>query len=469
MKKNNLENFCGVLCDKKGTVDGFFQVNKHDVTIIPFGCDNYTVNKCKEDNSPWLYGISDDNRQVAICVGSEIKTSMATPLNLKAEHFKASIILKSCSNDVVNISESGFYTIEFYGGIVDILFNPAQMLDRDVTTGNVLKRNNDEYEQQYNVQVDGDVFSVRYSIDSRELFTWELGKVPDLRNNIHSVVYFNFEEKRQISDIFKYYHYAKCLFQFCSASANVGFGIRLSIKDDMGRRSSFDVKMIEEYDDYAEGRLDIVHVISLKHLGQNAARLFTVLNENKSKPYMQFLPERNKNANRILYTDINDLCISLEGEYSKIKTDRSDDNKLHAKALANKLLNEIEKEACPEVVKKKARDIINTQLKSFLPSLKEKISWLYEQFEVYIKTIASPDEHVKIDIVKAYTLEEFKKKISEFVAMRNKASHGGFEYNDGTEIYMHLELLVYFCILNRAGYSGEESAQILSWLFGYYF
>ncbi len=468
MEKSNIDNFCGVLCNMKGTADGFFQVTKHDVTIISLGCDYYIKNKCKENNSPWLYGISDDNRQVVIGIGQKINRNMAAPVDLKAEYFQAPIILKSCSNDRVNINE--FDSIEFYGGIVDVLFNPAQVLNRDATTGNISKRNNDEYEKKYNVQVDGETFSVRYSIKYRELLTWEIGKLPDLRNNIHSAVYFDFKEKKPISDIFKYYNYAKSLFQFCSGSANVGFSTRLFIKNDIRSCSAVDVKLLEEYDDYAEDRLDIAHVISLNSLGQNADRLFTVLNEKKSEPYMEFLPERNINANRILSTDINDLCVSLEIEYSKIKTDNNDENKQHARLLANKLLNEIEKEEnCPAVVKKKACDIINTQLKSFLPSLKEKISWLYEKYEVYIKTIASRNEHVKLGIVKAYTLSEFKEKISEFVTMRNKASHGGFKFNDGIEIYVHLELLVYFCILNRVGYSGEESARILSWLFGYYF
>ncbi len=212
--------------------------------------------------------------------------------------------------------------------------------------------------------------------------------------------------------------------------------------------------------------------IRFQLLGDKLPLLFKILNEEDTHPYLSFLIKRNKNIGNVLYTDIGDICVALEREFSFINANRNQGNQKYAKKLTEELLDIINKKCdcvCPEAVKKKASNILNSQLKNFSPSLKEKINTLYDEFEPYIKSITEQENHVLYGITKFYSNKEFKKKISQFVDIRNKASHVGIIWNDGVEIFIHLKLLIYFCILKRTGYSMEECSCVLSYLFGQYF
>lgn len=89
----------------------------------------------------------------------------------------------------------------------------------------------------------------------------------------------------------------------------------------------------------------------------------------------------------------------------------------------------------------------------------------FDEFEKFIKSIKEIDTYVEFEISKVYKPEVFKKKISRFVDIRNKAFHAGIIWNNDAAVFSHLKLLVYFSIFRRAGYSLKDSATILSWLF----
>ncbi len=158
--------------------------------------------------------------------------------------------------------------------------------------------------------------------------------------------------------------------------------------------------------------------------------------------------------------------MAFEREYSLLENDFKRAELESAKTLTKELLEMIDSRSdCPKTVKTKARNILNSQLKSFSPSLKEKIVSLYEKFVEYAKPITEQKDHDVYGISKFYSGEEFKKKISKFVDIRNKVSLAGIIWNDGAEIFSHLKLPIYFSVLNRVGFSSEDSSMMLSWLF----
>lgn len=99
------------------------------------------------------------------------------------------------------------------------------------------------------------------------------------------------------------------------------------------------------------------------------------------------------------------------------------------------------------------------------PSPKMVISEFYDVFGKSLKTITEPAKHEELGIAKFYSNDEFIKTISKFVDIRNKAAHSGLDWNSGIDIFAHLKVLIYFCIVNRAGYADKDSACMLSWLF----
>lgn len=478
MRKKIVEdNFSGMLDLQEignNKCDSFFNICNNVVTIIPL------TNECRKhvhtlsytdgsnDRNSWVYGYSEKGYSVAFLKKTALKPSISAPVDMGTARFYTPIIVQ---NTVSNGSDlRTFNVIEFRGGIIDILHVPTLMIDEDYENRSIKFLNKDVFTKEYNVEVNGENIIINYSIDADEL-VMNADKLPDLRDAIHSTMRLELETEKPLCDIEKYYSYAMSFFQFCAGRLNINFEIRL-YKHEMyeGKKitnpSPVLVKIQDGFDDYANNIINFTNVIRLQFLGEKLPILFKLLNEEKSKPYLLFLQKRNSNANNILYTDIGDLCVSFEREFSLSKIESNEQNKNAAKLLAEQLLRIInEEEDCPEEVKTKANSILNSQLKGFTPSLKEKIYYFYDEFEKHIKSITEKETHVKFGISKVYEPELLKKKISKFVAIRNKASHVGIIWNDGVDVFSHLKLLIYFSILRRADYSLKESVVILSWLF----
>lgn len=486
MIKEIPNSFSGVLSlpgGKPGHWDAFFNVQDSLVTIIPATEESkqcvsiLSSHNGSDEKNNWLYGRSEDGCRVAFLQKTRLVESKYSPDDTRAAKFSAPIIVKSSVANDTDLRT--FNIIEFRGGIVDVLYNPDLVIDKISGDDGIQFRDFSSFAKTYEVEIEKDKFEITYSISTADL-RLETGKIPDLRKGIHSIVRFDFATDRPLGDIGKYYFYALNLFQFCTGRLNVNFDIRLYKK----RRSETQnvvipspilVKLRDGFDDYANETLDITKVIRFQFLGDKLPSLLKILNEEDTQPCLEFLIKRNKNIGNILYTDIGDICASFEREHPFIKAESNEENQKYAKELTDKLLAVVnEKDAkgdsvWPEAVKKKANDILSAQLKRFSPSLKEKIGALYDEFEPNLRSITEPKTHVELGVIKSYSNEEFKQKISRFVNIRHKAAHGGIEWNDGVEIFVHLKLLVYFCIMKRAGYSVEESTHALSWLFGWYF
>lgn len=477
MRKKIVEvNFSGMLDLQEigeNKCDSFFNVCDNVVTIIPLTseCRKHahilSYNDGSNNKSNWVYGYSEKGYSVAFLKKTALKPSISAPVDMGTARFYAPIIVQNLVPNGIDLST--FNAIEFRGGIIDILHIPTLMIDEDYENRSIKFVNKDVFTKEYSIKVNGEEIIINYSIDSDEL-VMNVDKIPDLRDAIHSTMRLEFPTEKSLYDIEKYYSYAMNFFQFCAGRLNINFEIRLYKHETYEGRnanpSPILVKFQDGFDDYANNIINFTNVIRFQLLGEKLPILFKLLNEDNTKPYLSFLQKRNKNANNILYTDVGDLCVSFEREFSLSKIESNEKNKIAAKLLTDQLLKIInEKEDCPEEVKTKANNILNSQLKGFTPSLKEKIYYFFDEFEQYIKPITEIETRVEFGISKAYKPEEFKKRISKFVDIRNKASHVGIIWNEGVDIFSHLKLLIYLSVFRRAGYSLEDSSTILSWLF----
>ena len=148
-----------------------------------------------------------------------------------------------------------------------------------------------------------------------------------------------------------------------------------------------------------------------------------------------------------------------------------DNNKKQAQELSKELNLFIEKSNYPQKVKEKAKALNCGALANMQPSLKEKIIALYDDFAVQLNEVSNCKYHDydNSTTVKEYSDDDFKRLIGKFVQIRNSAAHTGIIWNEGIQIYQHLQLLMYFCVLKRAGYTLEESKKILFNLFKWRF
>lgn len=456
------------LCGGEG-YDAFFSADWNHIKLHPLtkkcGDEIYRLSGMDgqgqaDSSAQWLYGFADDNCSVAILRRTRPAVGFSSGVDMRVAHFYSPILVKSTAvGKAVDLST--FDIIEFRGGIMDCLHNPDRAAHWENHT--IVFPDRDRYTKQFDVTINDESFQVMYSIDTAEL-SMELGKVPDLRSQVHSVLRFMFSSPKNIADIEKYYGYAMCLFQFCAGRRNVQSEVRL-YKNDLGRPIL--VRLNDGFDDYADD-LDLTKVIRLSYLCEHLPGLLKILNEKEKKdkrPNLMFLPIRNKDVGNISYTNVTDLCSAFEREYSCLNVSVGEKTKIAAQELGKLLEDTIDQlKDCPAVVIDKAKALLS-QLKGFSPSLREKITYLYKRYCEDAKPITEQKGHDALGIATFYNAKQFEEKIREFIKIRNTASHASVVWSDGMDIYNHLNLYIYFSVLDRAGVPQEDISCILSWMF----
>lgn len=483
MKKEIQNSFSGMLDLQgigNGKCDAFFNIQDNIVTIIPLTneCRKYayilSYNNDTQEKNNWIYGFSEDGCSIAFLQKSHLHSSFSAPVDMGISKFQTPIIIKSSCPS--NKDLSTFDIIEFRGGIVDLLHNPDLAVRYDYEKKCIVFDEESNYTNSFEVDVAGERFKVTYSVDLSDICL-EVGKVPDLRNAIHSFLRFDFEEKKPLRDIEKYYSYAMKLCQLCSGQLNVVFEMRLYQKESCNDKMIINpdpilVKYIDRFEDYAHEKLDITKVIRLNCLGEKISALFKILNEDETKPYLMFLPESNKERSSISYVQVSDICVAFQREFGLIETEfgkveipsNKAENEIYE--LCKELLEKINETKYSNNLKDRARGLVG-QLKR--PTIKMIILYFYSLYEKGLKQITEVVEHIEFGVSKNYSSEDFQQKIAQFIDIRNKAAHVGILWNSGIEIYLHLKILIYFSILNRSSYSMEESVSIISYLFGSFF
>lgn len=470
MDKEIKKNFSGILYFpmEDGNFPFFFHVNEAFVTLIPSTeryNDDYYKNLTKHMNNEseegtWYYGYSESGQSVAFFNPTRLSFSVTCPVNLGTVRFHSPIMLQSYS--ISNVKLDTFDIIEFRGGIIDSLYMPSIAIDEKYTENCIEFKEQESYTKTYKVNVEGEDFEIIYTINALA-FILETGKVPDLRKNIHSIVRFRFPTAQPVSKFEKYFTYALKFFQFCSGRINVSFDIRLYKTDTIPFITTILTSIFDGFDDYANDTINFSQVINLPQLEDKLPRLFKLLNEKETEPYMLFLPQRNNNVGKINYTNVTDICVSLEREFDYIKNEIVKEDREQAKVLAKSLSKYIDGNTCSDYVKQKAKNIINGNLPGLRPTLREKINSLYDDYSETVKWFSALRFRER---EKPLTKEDFKRMIHKFTDIRNSTSHAGIVWNEGINIYHHLELIVYLNVLKRAGYLPEESQKILISLFG---
>lgn len=471
MTKGIANCFCGVLdlLESGKDFDSHFSVDGNVVTIMPLKKEAYhkvselSYNDGSNERDHWIYGYAEDNSAIAILQNTYLKHRFSTEINLSAAKFFSPLIIKGSTSKITNVKT--FDVIEFYGGIMDKLHAPDLAVKSDFNNRVIKFTDPTSYTSKYDITLDKIHLQVVYTI--KTLNSKEIGSVPDLKDSIHSVLRFEFDTPQSLDALQKYYFYAMNLFQFCTGRLNVYTEIRLYNKQS---GDPIFVKLIDGFSNFANDVINYAHVIQLKVLGEKLPELLQLLNDEDEMPYLLFLPSRNENANKVFYTDMNDLCVAFEREYSKQENEISEDKKKAARELSERLTKDIDSfENCPDDVKRKAKNIINAQLKAFSPSLKEKILFLFKKYYKELKSITEIENHNVYGITEFYTDDVFEKMIGQFIEIRNKASHAGVQWNDGIKIFPHLKILVYCSILGRAGFTAVEISSMLGSLFGWQF
>jgi len=500
MERDIPRSFSGVLDLRNvGFFEAHFRVEDFYVTIIPFTeeCLNYIkrldiYDSCEYKHSrniEWVYGIDENGRSVAFSKKTMVYTGMSSPVTLNAAAFTTGIIVATKSP--ISIDLSSFDSIEFTGEIIDVLYPPTRALNFRQTKDMIEFKDKSEYTKLYSIELDGEEVSIEFSVST--FYSRHVSKVPDLRNDIRSFIKLSFGESKSLDAIGGYYNYIMSLCGFCIGQRNLNLEIALNKKYDREFRDGqnitlnekLSVKFMDEYDDYAHEEIEYYRGLNFINLGDKLSNLLKLLAEESSKPNLLYAPYRNIDKNWIKHTMIIDICASVEREYgflfgSRSKKSEADCSLKGAKLLHCEMESLIEKyrsdNIIDERVREKALSLVG-KLKNIEPNFKEKTSELYYLFKDHIRPIVESIFKIPCDINdpteiktlrsgRIYDESEFENLVGRFYKIRSRSSHDMIGLDElSTDIFYYLELLVYFCILYRAGFKLDDCENLLKPMF----
>lgn len=381
---------------------------------------------------------------------------------MSSYQFYAPIIIMSKFGANHSLDLSFFDAITFSGESVNLTHNPKYAVKptdymKDSPGAIDIKiKPHKQYSKDFDVVVAGVKAKLTYSIANNNEH-W------NLQNNslgaLNSFVRISFDEKQTLEMVEKCYLHFLRFVQFLLGRQNVGFEVKLQQKGKnmpLGFPKPVDEKGLElfsnvaevfvndSYEDYCDVRID--HTIQLGHLKDDLPKLFNLFSENEKIPFLLMLPAANDRARQINYTDVGDLCTSLEIEYNlkNYKAPKDD--------IRDSLISELKETvtAFQEDAMTSDTELFNSAFGSInninLP-LKERIIYLWEK---------SLDE-----VIDGGKTESIKKDIAGFVRVRNLITHNGkIEWAENHIIYIRLLRTLYYSILIRAGFSDIDSKSI---------
>ena len=439
----------------------YFSILGFEISFTPRNSDgvsaliNWVDDLNKTETVDWFVGTSNEGQGIYIELYGEVSCSLRMPGNFGSSTVSYGLMGLDEKND--KDEDLKFDEINFYGEDIDLINPPGRAINNDERGITFIDPK--EYKKEWYINVNAEEFILIKDIAIQETITYY--DVPDLKNNITSEIKFKFNEHKSFSDIYKYYEYMTVFLSFLTGRSVNSFEVKL-ISNKVENEGKLSQRTLVVFVNKGSLKIEVKrlqyhNVIQIDDIDNNIPNLFAVLNDNKNSPYLFFLPETNDDKRIIKYTQIIDLSASIEWEYLKQKPEGNEELILQSKELVEALVKFIKIFSLHPKVEEKALKVIRQMLSSYQPSFKEKIEYLYYNYK---------DD---LDYVTQYGYRElefveenvFLKQIKSFVSMRNSAAHRKFEWKDGTDIFPHLMILVYFSIFERSGMDKAQARECI--------
>lgn len=453
--------FSGITVIPSLNIECFFSTRGFDITLIPKEQgDICNLKKWAEDfpqqgKPEWLNGITDDGTSLFIELIGGISYTLMSSYDIGAIKFTSRFIIES--KEFGSFTNLKFDEIIFWGGEVNLIIPVAKAINQDFK--GISYGSPEEYRKSWDVEVNGKKFQVSSDILVSPKIVFK--GIPDLKNNINSQIIYRFNEKEEFVNISQYYDYMETLLTFLTRKHFHEYKIQLineyNLNKDNWRKAVAEVYVNKGRIESEIKPLEAYDVIKIDRIEEEFPSLFALLNDVNKAPQLRFLPENSDEKEYIKYTQITDISASIEWEYHQ--SDKDEDNeklKKESKKFAKKLVQFINQGDVDTKIKDKAISIIQSNLNNYKPSFREIMEILYYKYKEGLEFVAKARPNLK-----AYDEEDFFKNLKSFKNMRNMATHHQFKWEDGTDIFTHLMIIVYFSIFNRAGIDQDKARECI--------
>ena len=454
--------FSGITVISSLNIDCYFSTRGFDMTLIPKAqADIWRLKTWAEDFyqqgvPEWLNGITADGTNLFIELIGGISYTLISNYDIGAIKFTSRFIIES--RDFEAFKNLKFGEIIFWGGEVNLISPPSKAINQGLKS--ITYVSPEEYRKIWDVEVNGMKFQVINDILVKHEIVFN--GIPDLKDNINSQIIYKFNEKEQFISIPQCYDFMETLLSFLTRKHFHEYKVQIKneyeISENNFREAVAEVYVNKGYIRPEVEQLEACDVIKIDSIAERFSFLFELLNDKKKSPQLRFLPENSDEKKYIKYTQITDICASIEWEYHQTDEDKdSKELKEQSKNFAKQLVQVINRGDVNQKIKDKAIGIIQSNLNSYKPSLKETMEILYYKYKDGLENVVK--DHP--GNLKVYDEEGFLKSLKSFKDMRNMASHHRFKWGDGTDIFGHLMIIVYFSIFNRAGIDQDKATECI--------
>lgn len=443
------ENFSGYV--NYESKQFFCVVNNYIVKLFPhMNGDLAALDSNKPINDRWLFGFDEDNYEMALLMRGGFKRSILGHYTW----FGSPIIIKSTANAVQYGLES-FDAISFSGGIINSVYNPkiavkSASYDQAVHNGarNIEIKPFDAYSHSYPIFIDGETANIVYSISqdgkAEDVSTCELGALT-------SFIRIEFERSQSIDKFIRYYDVIKRFISFLVGQHNITFETTLRKRNKDGLFYEIAIcKISDGYSNYCKKSFyRVIPLNAFKERISSAVLLFA----GDQKPFLEFLPNDNRDSNRVSYTNVEDICTSLEIEYGlkgyTLQVDNTTEGLKRAIVEAIRKFKETDSHPSEKLYDKAYGSVKNLSI-----SNAEKIWRLYDRYKPLMYKIFEADD--------PFTYKLTEKSVRNFVQLRNQITHSGvIAWEENAKVYRQLEALVYFAVFERIGIPAEEAYGVI--------
>ncbi len=410
---------------KEGEEIVTFVCDDYKFTFIRAGNDNASIRmklKIKADSSGYIWGITSNDRSIAIFTHSDLvieHTRVLTTWNY--------IVFKSSQYDK-NVLFDG---IRFFDGSIKSI-NPCHTLRRELDVEDELcKKDQSKY---YVYKANASVKKIDIEI-GEDKTTWIFGNIVNSELSIEegsslkdgtSVLDILFEESQQLTTLYNYFGYVSMIVAFMTYRAVVSFERVTLIKryeeDNTYEVADCYVKVPDNVASRKTLNSMSVHFLSEKSFKNIVINVALTGKKNK-RILLDFLPKDDSDFGVLTKDRLKNICTALEVEMDLAKISASKDEELNELIGRVKELIKESRESNKTHIEEKAYDNMFNSIGHWGDSVADRaiIAW-----KKHADEIAPLKDYINID----WNEENIYNEITRFIGTRNKITHEGFNELD---------------------------------------
>lgn len=430
--ENNLFGKLYIIEVNKKASYNFAYIDKYVNIICNDPEDLYEIVKKQH----WINAVSTDNKQIVFSVG-DAKFILG---DINILQFKSPVIIYGN----IKIDRSSILTFNqlyFSGELVNDIYPASKIIE-------LKKDKNISLEFKNNEEVD---LKKKYKNKFVLIATiggpiyWEYGKIYDIAKTITSKIKFEFVRTQRIDNILNFAKIFYNVMVLLCGRNNIDFDIGIRVKSTAGKKkllNEYRVFVDNGYNEKFSSVANIDSIMKIEKIWEHIDGLLDLFINDKNKPILSYLIDNN--SNRCNGYNIINVCNSIENEFD-------------IKVINDSIFNEYAEQYIKQIKRKGFSNKNRVEHIKILKAKKNLDKFFIRIkieiiFKYYYKYIINLNNELKFSFCRYVAPNMFLYILPKFLEIRNSAAHKEVQWGDGKYLYNYVDLLIYFCIFERAGY-----------------